>query len=68
MAIRLFKDEPLVNWEIEILPFILEITVPDLFKGLGIANRKVTKMIKARMIIKIFLCSLIKPLPHKGRT
>ena len=55
------------SYEIEILLFILEITVPDLFRGLGIANRKVAKMIMAKIKINIFLYSLINTLPRLAR-
>ncbi|MBA7574482.1 hypothetical protein ES708_16288 [subsurface metagenome] len=42
-------------------------TVPCLFKGLGIANKKVAISIAINIIIKIFLFSLRKEIPRDDR-
>ena len=41
----------------------MEIIVPDLFKGEGMANKNVIIIIATKTTIKIFLFSLIKLLP-----
>ena len=38
----------------------MDITVPDLFKGVGTTNKKVIIIIATKIIIKIFLLFLIK--------